>query len=166
MCGFGASRRHGSVLSTVINRLILCRIASSFAWHPVCSWDNQGAQRMDWTMEADGLAIQQAWAQSVAHLLGWGILAWAMVVATVLLLMLVTVRRVLRRRQFWCTEAQRTVEVEFVEEEGVFGLQRSVAVRSCSVFEPPMDVRCSRRCINSEVRMPLSAKPLSEWRTP
>ena len=54
---------------------------------------------MDWTMEADGLAIQQAWAQSVAHLLGWGILAWAMVVATALLLMLVTVRRVLRRRR-------------------------------------------------------------------
>jgi hypothetical protein len=120
---------------------------------------------MDWPMESDGIAVQQAWSQSIANLLGWWVLAWAIVVTGLLLLTLLAVRRVRRRRQFWCAEAQRPVEVEFVEEEGVFGLQRSVAVCSCSVFEPPTDVRCGRHCINSEVRMPLPVKPLGEWRT-
>lgn len=120
---------------------------------------------MDWPIESDGVAVQQAWSQSVGNLLGWGIVAWAMVVTALLLLMLVTVRRVLRRRQFWCSEAQRAVEVEFLDEEGVCGVQRSVAVRSCSAFERPTDVRCSRHCINSEFRMPLSGAPSREWRS-
>jgi hypothetical protein len=114
---------------------------------------------MDWPMESDGAAVQQAWSQSMANLLSWWILAWAIAVTAFLLIMVLAVRRVRRRRQFWCPEAQRAVEVEFVEEEGVFGLQRSVAVCSCSVFEPPTDVRCLRHCINSEVRVPLSSTP-------
>lgn len=120
---------------------------------------------MDWPMESDGVAIQQAWSQGVANLLGGWILVWAIAVTALLVLMLVAVRRVRRRRQFWCAEAARAVEVVFMEEEGVFGVQRPVAVCSCSVFAPPTDVRCARRCLNSEVRMPLPLSPSTEWRT-
>jgi len=110
-------------------------------------------------MESDGIAAQQAWSQSIGNLLGWWVLVWAVAVSGLLLIMLMAVRRVRRRRQFWCAEAQRAVEVEFVEEEGVFGLQESVAVCSCSVFQPPTDVRCARHCINREVRVSLPSTP-------
>lgn len=110
-------------------------------------------------MESDGMAVPQAWSESMANLLGWWVLAWAIAVTALLLIMVLAVRRVRRRRQFWCAEAQRAVEVEFVEEEGVFGLQRSVAVCSCSAFQPPTDVRCARHCINSEARIPLPSTP-------
>jgi hypothetical protein len=41
-----------------------------------------------------------------------------------------------RRRRFWCPLHRREVEVEF-DERGLPGFRRQVAVKSCSVFDPP-----------------------------
>jgi hypothetical protein len=59
--------------------------------------------------------------------------------------------RVHRRRHFWCAWARQKAEVEF-EERGLPGLRRSVAVVSCSCFDPPTEVGCGRRCLDSAFR--------------
>jgi hypothetical protein len=46
------------------------------------------------------------------------------------------------------------VEVEF-EEYRLAGRQGAVAVRSCSAFDPPSEVRCSRSCLKPELRVAL-----------
>ncbi|HET7876933.1 MAG TPA: hypothetical protein VFN71_15525 [Methylomirabilota bacterium] len=52
---------------------------------------------------------------------------------------------------FWCPQANREVEVEF-EYRGLPGLRRPVAVRRCSVFDPPTAVQCRRQCLDGEFR--------------
>jgi len=64
---------------------------------------------------------------------------------------------VVRRRHFWCALERREVEVEF-EERGLPGFRRQLAVRSCSVFDPPTAVACGRRCLESAYRR--------QWDTP
>ena len=79
-------------------------------------------------------------------------LAWATLAAFFVLVPLVVLfTRALRRRRFWCPEAQREVEVE-LEECGLPGLRWSAAVRRCSVFDPPTAVACQRRCLDPEFR--------------
>jgi len=136
---------------------------ASLVRHPACFQLGEGVLRMDWPMGPGGGELHQAWTQSAADSLGWGILAWAMVVTGVVLLMVVMVPRVLRRRRFWCAEAEREVEVEFVE-EGLMGFRRPVAVRTCSVFEPATAVQCRRRYLNRDVRVRLPMIPPREWR--
>ena len=69
---------------------------------------------MDWPMESDGIAVQQAWSQSIANLLGWWVLAWAIVVTGLLLLTLLATPGFLiyaAGRAIWsstCCEAIRT----------------------------------------------------------
>jgi hypothetical protein len=53
--------------------------------------------------------------------------------------------RVRRRRSFWCSQAQRPVEVEF-EEHGVPGIRCTARVLTCSAFESPEAIACARRC--------------------
>ena len=84
--------------------------------------------------------------------LGWGVLIWAGVAATLAVLLLPFAAQAVRRRRFWCARAQREVEVEF-EEEGLIGFRRAVAVRSCSVFDPPTQVRCGRFCLDRDARL-------------
>ena len=59
--------------------------------------------------------------------------------------------RVRRRRHFWCAWVRQKAEVEF-EERGLPGLRRSVAVVSCTCFDPPTEVGCGRRCLDSAFR--------------
>ncbi len=59
--------------------------------------------------------------------------------------------RTTRRRRFWCVQSRREVEVEF-EEHGLPGFRRAVAVKSCSVFDPPTAVSCRRRCLDPAFR--------------
>ena len=59
--------------------------------------------------------------------------------------------RVHRRRHFWCAWVRQQDEVEF-EERGLPGLRRSVAVVRCSCFDPPTEVGCGRRCLDSAFR--------------
>lgn len=68
-----------------------------------------------------------------------------------------------RRRHFWCTRAQGEVEVEF-EERGLIGFRRPVAVRSCSVFDPPTQVDCRRSCLAVGVRVRLPMTLPRPWR--
>ena len=56
------------------------------------------------------------------------------------------------RRYFWCALHQREVEVE-LEEQGIPGFRTAVAVRSCSVFEPPTAIDCERRCLDPTFRV-------------
>ena len=122
---------------------------------------------MDWSMlwtewEAGDLSVQNA-----ADGVWWVLLIWALLTLGVLLLTQLVVEPVLRRRHFVCAEAGREVEVEF-EEWGVAGLRRAMAVRSCSVFDPPSAVQCRRACLNRDVRvqLPLSLVASLEGRRP
>ncbi len=111
---------------------------------------------MDWPTEPSGLDVQEAWVQSAANALAWGIFGWGVVVAIVVSLAALAVRA--RRRRFWCHETQREVEVEF-EERGFPGFRRPTAVLSCSVFEPPTAVRCRGSCLGYETRNSMARAP-------
>ena len=122
---------------------------------------------MDWPMlwtewEAGDVSVQNA-----ADGVWWVLLIWALIVVGMLLLTQLVVESMLKRRHFVCAEAGREVEVEF-EEWGLAGLGRAVAVRSCSVFDPPSAVQCRRDCLNRDVRvqLPLSLVPSLEGRRP
>jgi len=94
---------------------------------------------------------------------GWGFLIWAGVVAVFAVLLLPLVTKVVRRRHFWCERAQGEVEVEF-EERGIFGFRRAVAVRTCSVFDPPSEVHCRRSCLDHSARVRLPMTLPRPWR--
>ena len=104
---------------------------------------------MTWPVEAAGWDVEQAWVQSAADSLAWGILGWGLGV-TVLLCVASWVVGV-RRRSFRCEFADRHVEVEF-EECGLPGSRGPVAVISCSAFDPPTAVVCDRSCLGSDTR--------------
>ena len=61
------------------------------------------------------------------------------------------VTQAVRRRRFYCAPSGLEVEVQF-DERGLPGMRRPVGVLSCSAFEPPNAVRCSRRCLDEDVR--------------
>ncbi len=108
---------------------------------------------MDWPIASPGWDVEVAWVDR-ASTLGWGLLIWAGVVATLAVLLLPIATQAVRRRRFWCARAQREVEVEF-EEHGLIGFRRAVAVRSCGVFDPPTQVHCPRSCLKQSVRVRL-----------
>jgi hypothetical protein len=107
------------------------------------------------------------WVQNAADGVWWVLLIWAGVALAVLLLTQLVVGPALKRRRFVCAQAGREVEVEF-EERGLAGLRRMVAVRSCSVFDPPSPVQCRRSCLNPDarIRLPLSLVPSPQGRRP
>jgi heme exporter protein D len=119
---------------------------------------------MDWPIASPGWDVQVAWVDR-ASMLGWGVLIWAGVAATLAVLLLPIASRAVRRRRFWCARAQREVEVEF-EEHGLIGFRRAVAVRSCSVFDPPMHVHCRRSCLDQDARARLAMTLARPWRRP
>jgi heme exporter protein D len=119
---------------------------------------------MDWPIASPVWDAQEAWVDS-ASMFGWGLLIWAGVVATFAVLLLPIISRTIRRRRFWCDRAQGEAEVEF-EEHGFIGFRRAVAVRSCSVFDPPTHVRCRRSCLDRDVRVRLPMTLPRPWRWP
>jgi hypothetical protein len=52
-----------------------------------------------------------------------------------------------RSVSFWCAEKDRMVTVEFVS-HGSFLFRRETKILSCSVFEDPSLINCSRRCLD------------------
>jgi nucleotide-binding universal stress UspA family protein len=58
---------------------------------------------------------------------------------------------VVRLRRIWCAEHREEVEVEF-EMRGLPGLRHPAAVRSCTAFDPPTAVACSRGCLDPVFR--------------
>jgi hypothetical protein len=114
-------------------------------------------------IESGGLDIQEAWVQSAANVLAWGIFGWGVVVAIILFLGMLAVT--IRRRRFWCDQARREVEVEF-EEHGLPGFRRPTAVLSCSVFEPPTAVHCRRACLDRDMRVRVQMTRRLSWRKP
>ncbi len=102
---------------------------------------------MDWALGWTGAEFREAWIRSFPDVLGWGLL----VALLFLVLLIVLFSRGTRRRRFWCIESRREVEVEF-EERGFPGFRRPVAVKSCSIFEPPAVIGCRRRCLDAEFR--------------
>jgi len=58
----------------------------------------------------------------------------------------------MRVRRFWCSRADRDVEVTFVE-PGPFGPGRA-AVTACSAFEVGEDIACPRSCADEMYRRP------------
>ena len=117
---------------------------------------------MDWPIASPGWDVQVAWVER-ASMLGWGLLIWAGVAATLVVLVLPIALDVVRRRRFWCLRAQREVEVEF-EEHGLIGFRRAVAVRSCSVFDPPTEVGCQRSCLDRDARALTPMTLARPWR--
>ncbi|HXJ82078.1 MAG TPA: hypothetical protein VMS64_25760 [Candidatus Methylomirabilis sp.] len=107
---------------------------------------------MDWPTEFVGWDVQEAWVQSVANTVAWGIFGWGVIVATVLLLGMLAIRN--RKRRFWCTEARCAVEVHF-EDRGLPGFATS-RVLSCSAFDPSTAVRCQRHCLDPDQRRPVA----------
>jgi heme exporter protein D len=119
---------------------------------------------MDWPMASPGWDVQEAWVENM-NMFGWGLLIWAAVAATLAVLLLPIVNQAVRRRRFWCVQAEGEVEVEF-EERGIIGFRRAVAVRSCSVFDPPTQVHCRRSCLDGDVRVRLPMTLPRPWRFP
>ncbi|OGK88315.1 MAG: hypothetical protein A2X52_12610 [Candidatus Rokubacteria bacterium GWC2_70_16] len=102
---------------------------------------------MDWPIDWSGPGVSDALIQSIMNALGW-----AMLVAFVILLPLaVLFSPMTRHRRFWCAQSRRDVEVEFAL-GGLPGFGRPVAVRWCSVFDPPTAVRCRRLCLEASYR--------------
>lgn len=85
--------------------------------------------------------------QNLCDALGWGMLAALLLVVPLIALL----ARVVRRRRFWCSQARRKVEVEFVD-QGLPGSRRSANVWSCSAFDPPTAVSCRRECLDPDLR--------------
>lgn len=52
----------------------------------------------------------------------------------------------IRGASFFCPFKKRDVSVELVE-QGAFGLGKAVDVRSCSAFQDPRKVTCSKKCL-------------------
>ncbi|HEV8457532.1 MAG TPA: hypothetical protein VGR44_04470 [Methylomirabilota bacterium] len=103
---------------------------------------------MDGSVAWGSEAIQETVVQGVAQLFAYV----ALVVAVLLLFSLaLLVTQAVRRRRFYCAPSGLDVEVQF-DERGLPGMRRSVGVLSCSAFEPPNAVRCSRRCLDEDVR--------------
>jgi hypothetical protein len=116
---------------------------------------------MELPLGAEGWDAQaQAWVEAVSYAYGWVFLVWAVGAAVLLLLMTLFFVPAVRRR-FWCVGARRAVEVLF-EEYGLPGRRRPVAVLSCSAFDPPSDVQCTRTCLRCEGRVPLAEAPPAE----
>lgn len=124
--------------------------------HPV------GVRSVETVIATQGLELQQAWVQ-VGSAVSWSVFVWCAGAAIFALLLLPIVGRVVRRRHFWCERAGGQVEVEF-EESGVMGFRRPVAVRSCSLFDPPNAVTCGRSCLTREVRLRLPMTLPRPWR--
>jgi hypothetical protein len=99
------------------------------------------------------------------NMFGWGFLIWAGAVAIFAVLLLPIATQAVRGRRFWCARVRREVEVEF-EEHGLIGFRRAVAVRSCSVFDPPTQVGCRRSCLDQDVRGLLPMTLPRSWRWP
>lgn len=116
---------------------------------------------MDWPAGGPWQESQQGWIQGIVDVLGWGMIASLLFVIP----FLVFSTRAVRRRRFWCDGVGREVEAEF-EERGLPGFRRAVSVVSCSVFEPPTDVRCRRQCLDPDVRLRLPMRALLQWRRP
>jgi hypothetical protein len=102
---------------------------------------------MDWAGAWPDEAAAAVWIQGIADALGWGVLLSLLFLFPLIVLF----SRAIRKRRFWCVQSRREVEVEF-EERGLPGFRRAVAVRSCSVFDPPAAVRCRRRCLDADFR--------------
>lgn len=109
---------------------------------------------MEWSGAWPDEAVSGVWTQGIADMLGWGVL----VSLLFLFPLVVLFSRAIRRRHFWCAQSGREVEVE-LEEHGLPGFRRAVAVRSCSVFDPPTSVRCRRRCLDVTFRLPWQSAP-------
>jgi hypothetical protein len=106
---------------------------------------------VDWPVLSRGEGGQ--WIGTLSDLLGWALLS-----ALLLLALSITASPpTTLRRRFWCPASRREVEVEF-EERGWLWLRRAVAVRTCSVFDPPTAVGCRRRCLEPAFRQ-LHAPP-------
>lgn len=102
---------------------------------------------MDWTMTYG--PAEPVGGGQVSWMVGWGLLAWGIVAALVLLLATVAASRLVHRR-FWCAQAGCEVDVEF-EEHGVPGFRRFIAVRRCSAFTPSTAVTCRQACLHGGV---------------
>jgi hypothetical protein len=107
---------------------------------------------MDWPGTTPGwdvadTGLQQALDTFLGTAVFWSTLTIALAVAALALLAVVTVSRVVRRR-VWCDATGRLAEVDF-EERGVRGFHRPVLVHSCSLFDPPTDVRCQCTCLDA-----------------
>ncbi len=102
---------------------------------------------MDWPAEWSSPGLSDALILGVTNALGWAMLVAFAVLLPLALLLSPTIRR----RRFWCAQSRRDVEVEF-DLGGLPGFRRPVAVRSCSVFDPPTAVRCRRFCLATAFR--------------
>jgi hypothetical protein len=116
---------------------------------------------MDGKMGLAGWSVPEAWGpwlQGVTEGLSSTILIWGALTAGLLLLISLIAIRVVRRRVFWCAQAQRDVEVN-IEERGLPGFRRRAAVVSCSAFESPTEVQCRRSCLDQSIRVKLPMTP-------
>jgi len=116
---------------------------------------------MDFPIGSPALDSSRTLSQSGADAYWWVIMGFALAVAIVACVGLAARVFKARRRHFWCASAEREVEVSFVE-VGLPGFRRPVAVRGCSMFDPPTEVTCRRDCLDRDVRVKLPMTPLFE----
>jgi len=100
---------------------------------------------MEWPVDGMGIGLDGL-AEGLSNLLAMGMLVWVLFMALVVLLCVPATRR----RRFWCAASRQAVLVEF-DECGVPGLQRSLAVRSCSALCVG-GVTCAQQCLDPAFR--------------
>ena len=98
---------------------------------------------MDWSRGWPVEQVREGWVQGLTDVFSWGLI----LAVLFLVPLLVVFSSGIRRRRFYCAQNGREVEVEF-EERGFPGFRRPVAVKICSVFEPPTAVVCQRACLD------------------
>lgn len=108
---------------------------------------------MDFPIGSLALDSGRALSQSAADAYGWVLVGFALAV-TIVAFVGIAAGVFVARRHFWCASAEREVEVSFGE-RGLPGFRRAVAVRSCSMFDPPTEVTCRRECLHRDVRVKL-----------
>ena len=106
------------------------------------------------------MEVEEVVVQGVTVGLALGLLGFLL-----LLLPLAIPRLICRRRNFWCATGGERVDVEF-EERGLPGFSTTIAVLSCSRFEPPSAIACQRQCLDAAFRrqwppaLPVGGRPV------
>jgi hypothetical protein len=112
-----------------------------------------------WPQQLVVTLAQGSWTQGLVDALSWGLLIAVLLIVP----LVVTFSRALRKRTFWCAQKRRDVEV-VMDERGLPGLRAAVAVESCTAFDPPTAVTCQRRCLDADFRRQWDTAVPVAWR--
>ena len=103
---------------------------------------------MEWSLDELAGGAGQAFVQYVADLFTWALVAELILLTSLCVFLCESIRS----RRFRCPLVGREVEVKFAE-HGLPGFRWGCTVQSCTAFDPPTAMTCSRACVDSQFRV-------------